>query len=98
MPAAEGHAADDVAAVEPAMLERRRDVAGGDRQHPVGEPLVHVLGEIREVLPGLGEDPGHLDPEPLHPMPAEVDLRPAGREHQGGQRVERGVAEVRGVA
>ena len=42
--AAEGHPADDVVAVEPAMLEGRRDVACGDRQHSVCEPHVDVLG------------------------------------------------------
>ena len=48
---AEGHAADDVVPVEPAMPGRRGDVAHGDRQHAVGELLVHVLGQLLERLP-----------------------------------------------
>ena len=98
LPAAEGHAADDVVAVEPAMLEGGRDMAGGDRQHAVGEPHVHLGGQILERLPGLGEDPGQPDPEPLHGVAAEIGLRPAGGDHHGGQRVERGMAEMRGRA
>ena len=85
---------DDVVAVDPAMLEGRRDVAGGDRQHPVGQPHVHLRGQVLERLPCLGEDPGHLDAEPLHGMAAEIGLRPAGRDRQRGQHVERGVTEM----
>ena len=98
LPAAEGDAADDVVAVEPAMLERRRDMARGDRQHAVGEPHVHLGGQVLERLSGLGEDRRHPDPEPLHGVAAEIGLGPADGDHQRGQRVERGMAEMRGLS
>ena len=98
LPAAERHAVDDVVAVEPAMLERRGDLARGGRQHRVGEPLVHVRGQVLERLPGLGEDLRHPDAEPLHGVAAEVGLGPAQCNHRRGKRVEHGVAEMRGSA
>ena len=42
-------------AVEPTVLESRRDMAGGDRQHPVGEPHGQGRGQVMEdfLFPGM---------------------------------------------
>ena len=50
LPAAEGHAVDDVMAVDPAMLEGCRGVAGRNRQHGVGKPHLDVRGQVLERL------------------------------------------------
>ena len=59
---------------------------------------MHVFGQVLKILSRFWEDPGHVYAEPLHGMAAEVRLRPAGRDHQRGKRIERGVSEMRGGA
>jgi len=44
--ATNGHAADNVMAVNPAMLVGCRNVTRGDSQHDVGKPHVQIFGQV----------------------------------------------------
>ena len=83
---------------KPAVHEGCRDVADRYGQHGVGEPHVHVRGQVLEGLAGFREHVRHLDAEPLHGIAAEVRLGPADCDHERGKRVERGVSPVCGGA